>query len=301
MARSMSSAPTPIKRPKMLDTLQMKFVDKVAGWLMSFVILVGIGVLVLLMIFLSRTLTFPAGEIEVVPVENVAGRGDNAEGFARDFEPPGAEEVEEMTEPTLAESLEAVTSAVTNVAASLDSLETNSSATSKGKGRGDSRPPGPMGEGDDIVPRFERWELKFAAKNMAGYSAQLDFFKIELGAMGGGVKEVEYTSGFAGAPSRRSAMGSQEKRLYFMWRKTGPLLQYDRQLLQRAGIQTNDRVLIKFIPKELEDRLAITELAYAKTKGIDTVKKIAKTIFESKPTSTGFEWAVVEQRYRLAK
>jgi hypothetical protein len=301
MARSMSSAPTPIKRPKMLDTLQMKFVDKVAGWLMSFLILVGIGVLMLLMIFLSRTLTFPAGEIEVVPVENVAGRGDNAEGFARDFEPPGAEEVEEMTEPTLAESLEAVTSAVTNVAASLDSLETNSSATSKGKGRGDSRPPGPMGEGDDIVPRFERWELKFAAKNIAGYSAQLDFFKIELGAMGGGVKEVEYTSGFAGAPSRRSAMGSQEKRLYFMWRKTGPLLQYDRQLLQRAGIQTNDRVLIKFIPKELEDRLAITELAFAKTKGIDTVKKIAKTIFESKPTSTGFEWAVVEQRYRLAK
>jgi len=297
----MASSPQPLKRPKMLDTLQMKLVDKVAGWLMSFVVLVGIGVLVLLMIFLSRTLTFPAGDIEVVPVENVAGRGDNAEGFARDFEPPGAEEVEEMTEPTLAESLEAVTSAVTNVAASLDSLETNSAATSKGKGRGDSRPPGPMGEGDDIVPRFERWELKFASKNLAGYTTQLDFFKIELGAMGGGVKEVEYASGFGGNPNRRSALGSQEKRLYFMWRKTGPLLQYDRQLLQKAGIQTNDRVLIKFIPKELEDRLAITELAFAKTKGIDTVKKIAKTVFESKGTTTGFEWVVVEQRYRLAK
>ncbi len=86
-----------------------------------------------------------------------------------------------------------------------------------------------------------------------------------------------------------------------MWRKPGPLLQYDRQLLQRAGIQTNDRVLIKFIPKELEDRLAITELAYAKSKGIDTVKKIAKTVFESKSTASGFEWTVVEQRYRLAK
>ncbi len=107
----MSSSPTSLKRPKSLDALQIKFVDKVASWLMSFVVLVGLGVLVLLMIFLSRTLTFPAGEIEVVPVENVAGRGDNAEGFARDFEPPGAEEVEEMTEPTLAESLEAVTSA----------------------------------------------------------------------------------------------------------------------------------------------------------------------------------------------
>lgn len=86
-----------------------------------------------------------------------------------------------------------------------------------------------------------------------------------------------------------------------MWRKSGPLLQYDRQLLQRAGIDANGRVLIKFIPKELEDRLAITELAYAKEKGVDTVKKIAKTIFESKSNSNGFEWVVVEQRYRLAQ
>lgn len=297
----MSTASASTKKPKLIDSLQTKLVDKVAGWLMAFVILVGIGVFMLLLIFLSRTLTFPAGDIEVVPVENVAGRGDHAEGFARDLEPPGAEEVEEMTEPTLAESLEAVTSAVTNVAASLDSLETNSSSTSKGTGRGDSRPPGPLGEGDNIVPRFERWELKFAAKNIAGYSAQLDFFKIELGAMGGNIKEVDYASGFGGTPNRRSAPGSQEKRLYFMWRKSGPLLQYDRQLLQRAGIDANGRVLIKFIPKELEDRLAITELAYAKEKGVDTVKKIAKTIFESKSNSNGFEWVVVEQRYRLAQ
>lgn len=297
----MATASTPVKKPKLVDSLQTKFVDKVASWLMSFVVLVGIGVFMLLLIFLSRTLTFPAGDIEVVPVENVAGRGDNAEGFARDFEPPGAEEVEEMTEPTLAESLEAVTSAVTNVAASLDSLETNSAATTKGTGRGDSRPPGPEGEGDDIVPRFERWELKFAAKNMAGYSAQLDFFKIELGAMGGNIKVVEYASGFGGTPNRRSAPGNEEKRLYFMWRKSGPLLQYDRQLLQRAGIEANGRVLIKFIPKPLEDRLAITELNYAKEKGVTEVKKIAKTIFESKPTTSGFEWVVVEQRYRLAK
>jgi hypothetical protein len=31
------------------------------------------------------------------------------------------------------------------------------------------------------------------------------------------------------------------------------------------------------------------------------VKKIAKTVFESKPTTSGFEWVVVDQRYRLAK
>ncbi len=297
----MSTASPPVKKPKLIDTLQTKLVDKVAGWLMSFVVLVGVGVFMLLLIFLSRTFTWPPSEVVLVPVENVAGRGDHAEGFARDLEPPGSEEVEEMTEPTLAESLEAVTSAVTNVAASLDSLETNTAATSKGKGRGDSRPPGPLGEGDDIIPRFERWELKFAAKNLGSYSSQLDFFKIELAAAGGGVKQVDYASGFAGAPTRRAGEGDQEKRLYFVWRKTGPLLQFDRQLLQKAGIGTDGRILMKFIPKELEDRLAVIELTYAKGKGIDTVKKIAKTVFESRPTNNGFEWTVIEMRPRLGK
>lgn len=297
----MSTALAPRKKPQLGDSLRTTAVDKVAGWLMAFVILVGIGVFALLIIFLSRTLTWQGGSVEVVPVENVAGRGDHAEGFARDLEPPGAEEVEEMTEPTLAESLEAVTSAVTNVAASLDTLETNSTATSKGKGKGDSRPPGPLGEGDDIVPRFERWELKFAAKNLGTYSSQLDYFKIELAAAGGGVKQVDYASGFSGAPVKRSADGDQEKRLYFVWRKSGPLLQYDRQLLVRAGISTDGRVMMKFIPKPLEDQLAIIELKYAKEKGVDTVKKIAKTIFESRPTVTGYEFVVIDQRYRIAK
>ena len=39
----MATASTPVKKPKLVDSLQTKFVDKVASWLMSFVVLVGIG------------------------------------------------------------------------------------------------------------------------------------------------------------------------------------------------------------------------------------------------------------------
>ena len=54
--------------------------------------------------------------------------------FERDFEPPGAEEVEELMEPTLAETLEAVTDAVSTVAASLVTTDSDATATTKGFG-----------------------------------------------------------------------------------------------------------------------------------------------------------------------
>jgi hypothetical protein len=44
----MSTATAPRKKPQLGDTLRTTVVDKVAGWLMAFVILVGIGVFALL-------------------------------------------------------------------------------------------------------------------------------------------------------------------------------------------------------------------------------------------------------------
>ncbi len=141
-------------------------VDHVASLLMAGLVVVGLIVSLLFLVWLTQTFTWSAGDIRIEQ-ERVAGRGDHAEGFERDIEPPGAEEVEELAEPTLAETLEAVTDAVTSVAASLDSIDTSSDLSVDGSARGDSRPPGPLGEGDDIVPRFERWELKFQSKGLA--------------------------------------------------------------------------------------------------------------------------------------
>ncbi len=283
-------------------SLRTQKVDVVASLLMAGLVIVGLLVGLLFVIWLTETFTWKAGEI-TLEEERVAGRGDHAEGFERDIEPPGAEEVEELSEPTLAETLEAVTEAATSVAASLDSVDSQSPSSNTGNGRGDSRPPGPLGDGDDIVPRFERWELKFQAKGLRPYAAQLDFYKIELGCIGGGITQVDYAFNLSTSPQKRSGTSAEENktaRLYFMWRQEGPLKEYDRQLLSQATVPTQGRQLLKFIPKPLEDQLAQAEMRFAKSKGHNTVKEIAKTIFESRAASAGgYEFVVVDQRYRV--
>jgi len=284
--------------------LRTQKVDVVASLLMAGLVLIGLLVFLLFVVWLTQTFTWKAGDIKLAE-ERVAGRGDNAAGFERDIEPPGVDEVEELTEPTLAETLEAVTEAVSSIAATLDSVTTDSAVSASGSGQGDSRPPGPLGEGDDIVPRFERWELKFQAKGLRPYATQLDHHRIELGCIGGGVATVDYAFNLANAPQTRSGSSADENklaRLYFMWRQDGPLKEFDKQLLTSAGVRTQGRQLLKFIPKELEERLAQTEMKFAISKGHSSVKEIAKTIFESQATSSGaYDFVVIEQRYRIPR
>lgn len=298
----MSQAGVSAPRAREKKSLRTQNVDIVASLLMSALVVIGLLVFLLFVLWLTQTFTWEAGEIKID--EQVAGRGDHAEGFERDIEPPGAEEVEELTEPTLAETLEAVTEAATSVAASLEAVNSDSSSSATGNGQGDSRPPGPLGEGDDIVPRFERWELKFQSKGLRPYAMQLDFYKIELACVGNATT-VDYAFSLANSPQTRSGTSAEENklaRLYFMWRQEGPLKEFDRQLLSSAGVKTQGRQLLKFIPKELEDRLAQTEMRYAISKGHPSVKEIAKTIFESQPNSSGgYDFTVVEQRYRVPK
>lgn len=281
---------------------QTQKVDTVASFLMSLLIIVGGLVLVLFIFWLTTNFSWESAPAGIMLEENIAGRGDHAAGFERDIEPPGSEEAEVLSEPTLEKSLEAVSDVASTVAASIDSVSSDSDVSATGKnGKGDSRPPGPLGEGDDIVPRFERWELKFQAKGLKPYSEQLDFFKIELACVGGNIASVDYASGFSGSPKKRSGTVEDEnklQRLFFMWRTDGPLRQFDTQLLGQAGVRTQGRLIIKYIPKDLENTLALAEKAYWESKGKKSVKEIAKTIFESRPTSNGFEFAVIEQFYR---
>jgi len=164
-------------------------------------------------------------------------------------------------------------------------------------GRGDK----PEGEGVDGVHRGERWELKFSARDRKAYAGQLDAFGIELAAIGGGIPTIDYASTLAKAPKARSSTRDQEKRLFFSYVTNNALMQYDKALLQAAGVNTKERTVLKFIPKELEDTLALAEKAhYVEKRSKDfRVSDIAKTIFECKATKNGkFEWAVIDQRYR---
>lgn len=274
--------------------------DKVSSLLLAAAMFVGILVGLLFLLWLTSGKPKPPTIYPDIP-EIAAGRGENAEGFERDFEPPGAEEVEDLMEPTVEDTLQAVTDAVSSVPASFEAVDSNASATTAGNGQGDSRPPGPMGEGDDIIPRFERWKLKFAAKNLKAYASQLDYYEIELAAVGGQIQGVDYATNVSAAPRTRRGQSSEEERLYFMWTTPGPLMQYDRQLLQSAGVQLPGRQMLKFIPKNLENMLAAIELEFAKSKGHNSVTEIAQTIFESRPADGAYRFEVIDQKYRVPK
>ncbi len=292
---------SPVQTPRNFAALRTHAVDRVSSMLMALVVVVGLAVLVMGAIYLSRLELASPDAIRLEPDdEQAAGRGDHAAGFARDFAPPGQEEVQELTEPSLEQTLEAVTDAVTSIAASLDTVESASVEASQGSGLGDSRPPGPLGEGPNIISRAERWEVKFAARDVKTYAAQLDFFKIELAAAGGNIPEVDYVTNVAGSPVKRKGPGDAEKRLYFWHRQDNPLKQFDAQLLRNAGIQANGREILKFVPPELEKELATLEKEFAFKQHNRNVpaKEFAKTVFECQPTNTGYKFVVMEQRLR---
>ncbi len=287
-------SPRALKRLEEREKLRTSRFDVVSSFLMALLWFIGTFVLMLFLVWLTTKISFGPPPFPPI-VENPAGRADNAEGSERDFDPPGEDEIVELNEPTMQETLTAVTDAVSSVAAVQNTGTSNS--------KGDSRPPGPEGEGEDIVPRFERWELRFSAKNVAGYAAQLDYFNIELGVMGGGVQGVDYAKGLAGSPKKRKGASDEEKRLYFMWvDRSSPLYQFDRQLLQKGGINVGaGREFAKFVEPELENMLAHVELEYAKSKGHPSVTEIQKTIFQSQASGGGYGFVVLDQRYRKPK
>ena len=304
--------------------------DRVSSLLVSLLILVGTCVLVLFLIWLSKRVLLIATTVPV-PVEMVelleySGRGDHAAGFGRDAE-LGAGDVDEPSEAASDANPDTSAQAMTDQMTALDNIASETAVavdsapsdsifatagpkantpsgdsygvgTGKGKGIGDSRRPGPLGEGrDDIVPPWERWEVRFTTAGLQAYAKQLDFFHIELGAMGGGSSDVDYAANLTKAkPDRRVGKPDAEQRLYMTWRdESSPLATFDRQLLERAGINTRRRVLLQFFPKDIE-RLLLT-LEAPQVKGHDP-RSVLKTVFGVREAGAGYEFHVVEVRYR---
>lgn len=293
----MATIHKPIRRPD-TSALRASRYDQVAGILVALLIMIGVAVAGMFIVWLTATLVFRTRSVPVRLVENVPGRGDHAEGFERDLEAPGMEEMPELAEPQLEATMEAMTEAVSNVAASMDVVSTPSTATSKGEGgMGDSRPPGPLGEGDNIIPRWERWEIRFESSSINAYARQLDSFKIELGAAGGGKPNVDYAYNLTkGRPDTRSGPGNKDQRLYMTWRG-GTLQAFDKQLLGRAGINSNKRLILQFYPDEVEQQLAFIEKENADKQG-KVLQEYLKTVFAVESQGSGWKFTVLEQRFR---
>jgi len=282
------------------SSMRTNKVDQTSSLLLSLVVLIGLAVFMLGMLFFLRSISSSNKPLILLP--EPAGRGQNAEGFERDFDPPAADEVEQLTEPAVEQTLQMVTDAISTISASLESIESSMNTNNQGNGKGDDRQAGPEGEGERFVPISERWELKFTARDRRSYAQQLESFKITVGAIGGGITTVDYVNAVASAPTKKSGTSKEFKnKLYFMSTTLNVLEQYEKQILTNSGVPIVGRQILKFVPKETEDLLARAEAEYfvEKQKRTFRVHDIAKTVFEcrQKKKGGGFEFVVIDQRY----
>ncbi|MDX1946251.1 MAG: hypothetical protein SFU86_12700 [Pirellulaceae bacterium] len=134
----------------------------------------------------------------------------------------------------------------------------------------------PSAGDNSSYPRHERWEVQFPPGNtIESYTRQMDFFKIELGLIGGS-DQVTYLSSLAEpVPAKRTGPATDEQRLYLIWRR-GDMRLADEQLAARAQVSLAGKVVAHFCPLELEAMLAAIEDAYAARQNI---AKIRRTTF----------------------
>ncbi len=282
-------------------SMQTERVDQVSSLLLSLILLVGLSVIVLGVLF---SIGEAIQEKSKIPPPTTIGVGQRVEGksLEQGLDVPIREEVEQLNEPTADQAISLVTEVVSKIAGSFESIESETNASSSGVGEYRKRYPGVEGKGSGGTPRNERWTLKFTARDKRNYARQLESFQIKIGAIGGGIVTVDTLSNVASAPIVKSG-ASQDFRgiLYFMSTNANVLEQYEKQMLQAAGVPIVGRQILKFIPDETEELLALAEANfYMENRSKDLkIAEIVKTVFECrlKKDGVGYEFVVVDQRY----
>jgi hypothetical protein len=279
--------------PKRSYRLNASAYDQVSSGLFSALLFVGATVLAILMLYFSSKLLSPPVGVPVT-MTDVPSEG-SARGTGTELNEPGGDDVpDELQQDAPVESVETITAAVTSNSSQFDDLSLETSFTSgKGGGKGDGRGTGRGKAPQEDVPRAQRWTIRFDGGNIKTYAKQLDFFGIELAAVGGSDNLVHYAFNVSKPkPDQRTGPSESENRLYMTWR-SGPLQSADRELLTKAGVDISGRVIMQFYPAATEQTLAQLERAYAGNRDINEVRR---TIFDVRVKGDKFEFFVTGQQ-----
>jgi len=154
----------------------------------------------------------------------------------------------------------------------------------------------PLGTGGGLrggIAREDRWVVRFDEGTLDEYAKQLDFFKIELGALFPDGRLVMITNLAAAKPTmRETRSGKGEQRLYFRWRGGGRA-KVDNDLFKKAGINAEPAILLHFYDPNTENLLANVEQQYRNRK----TTEIRKTYFAVRKEANNYRFAVTSQSY----
>jgi hypothetical protein len=304
VAQAIQSRPRPaVPANPPPGTLKVAAYDRVASLLIALLILIGLAVVILFAMWISNQIWVTQQAIPVIMEGPSGGREDGVLGESLQIDSPDPEEIAKETdlvEPMIQETVAQVLDAVAVIQTDLDDPQITEEIETGGKGRsegtGNQVGLGSGGGPGSGFPREQRWVIQYKeGGTLQSYAEQLDFFKIELGAIGN-TNQVQYARNLSKpTPDKRVGPGDQEKRLYFNW-KDGNLKQADTQLLKAAGINVTPRtIIVQFFDPETENLLAYLELQYAKR----DAKEIRRTRFGVRAGKQGkkYEFYVIDQTY----
>ncbi len=148
-----------------------------------------------------------------------------------------------------------------------------------------------FGPGDGGVAREQRWSIIYdPGQTPDEYARQLDALGVQL-AVVVDQNQLHYAWNFSNAtPDTRFGLGRNDHRLYFLWQGRGRKTS-DIALLQKAGIEVGEGVLLQFYPPEAEARLAELEVRYRAR----SPAEIRVTRFRVVPKGGTYDFEVVAQ------
>lgn len=271
--------------------------EKASIGLTSILMLFGAITFLMFLIWLSSQWRWDRA-VATVGLEDVGGggQGDNLTED-RDMEIPGMDEMPELAEPQVEQSLESITQVVASQDLVMDTFGGKGAfGEGEGTGIGDGRGPGSGPGTMEGIPAWDRWEVRWSASDLNLYKRQLDFFGIEFGIAGGGIKTVDYVKDFTkGTGTVRSGQNPKaEKRIRFLYRD-GPLKQADRTIAAAAGVNIDGRIVFHFYSDTMYKQLLALENEKMRPRRIS---EVLRTVFGIRPVGNGFEFYVIRQDYR---
>ncbi len=276
MAVNASASSTNADRPKY--GLRVSNYDRVLSMVLAAVLLLGAAVLVLLILWLTSRLFLGRAAVPVV-LEQV-GTSDSPLSDQRDLDRPELDQTD-LLDPQMSERLASIADAVAAQSAMLGESSQGQPATQAGGG-------GMQGG----VQR--RWELTFIQGNtLETYARQLDFFRIELAVLEPGNRVAYAYNLTKPTPDTRTGSTDAENRYYLTWRG-GELIEADHALLARAGIESQGRIILKFLPPDVEAQLAHLEKAHA---GVEA-DQVRRTRFGISSHGNEYRFRVLDQTFQ---
>jgi hypothetical protein len=152
---------------------------------------------------------------------------------------------------------------------------------------------------NDPCPRSywpHHWEIKFSTDDKDLFARQLDFFGIELAVLMPGRLVYAFHLSKAEPDTRVVSNIADNENRYWLWRKSDST-KAERELLKGAGIESGDRLILKFLSRPVERKLIDLEESYQGAHPRD----IKRTCFGVRATGNEFSFYVLEQTLKESK